>query len=144
MPKMQIPRKLERFLTTPKRFKIAFGGRGAGKSQSFAQIFLMKAQMEQAKTMCLRELQNSIDDSVHALLREQIAHLDLKDFDVTDRAIRHDGEDVFKFKGLARNPDAVKSMQGFKYAWGEEAQVFSEESIRLLTPTIREAGSETD
>ena len=139
---MKLPRKLERFLTTPKRFKVVFGGRGATKSQSFAQIFLMKAQTERAKIMCLRELQNSISDSVLSLLREQIVAMELDGFTTTDAAIRHHGEDVFRFKGLARNPDAVKSAHGFKYAWVEEAQAISERSLRLLTPTLREAESE--
>ena len=142
MPTMQIPDKLSEFLTTPKRFKIAFGGRGGTKSQTFAQMFLMKAQTEGAKTLCLREIQASIDDSVHALFREQIEEMELVGFDVTDKAIRYNGEDSFKFKGLHRNPDAMKSAQGFKYAWVEEAQATSEESIRLLTPTLRTAGSE--
>ena len=142
MPDLKIPRKLQRFIDTPKRFKVAFGGRGGGKSQGFAGIFLMKAETEGAKTICLRELQNSIDDSVHSLLVEQIGELELQDFEITNHAIRQGGSDAFKFKGLARNPDAVKSMHGFKYAWGEEAQTFSEDSIRLLTPTLREADSE--
>jgi phage terminase large subunit len=142
MPHLQLPEKLQKLLTTDKRFKLAIGGRGGGKSIGAGSIFLMKAQIEGAKTLCLRELQNSIDDSVHALLREQIDNLALTGFEVTDKAIRHNGEDMFKFKGLARNPDAVKSMHGFKYAWGEEAQVFSERSIQLLTPTLRVSGSE--
>ena len=142
MPTLRLPKKLERLFTTPKRFKVAFGGRGGGKSQGFAGGFLLKAETQGAKTICLRELQNSIDDSVHSLLTEQIKELGLTDFEITNHAIRKGGEDAFKFKGLARNPDAVKSMHGFKYAWGEEAQTFSEDSIRLLTPTLREADSE--
>lgn len=142
MPKLQLPRKLQPFLEKPKRFKIAFGGRGGGKSEGFAGTFLLKAQTEGAKTLCLRELQNSIDDSVHALLEEKIKVMDLQGFTVTDHAITINGDDAFKFKGLSRNPDAVKSMHGFKYAWGEEAQVFSKKSVQLLTPTLRVAGSE--
>lgn len=140
---LKLPRKMRPFLEIPKRFKVCYGGRGSGKSQGFGSAFLMKAETEHAKTMCLRELQNSLDDSVHSLLRTLIYDLGLTDdFDVLDKAIRMGGVDMFKFKGMARNPDAVKSMHGFKYAWGEEAQAFSEESIRMLTPTIREAESE--
>jgi len=142
MPKMNIPEPLLPFVELQKRFKIAFGGRGGTKSQTFAQIFLMKAQTERAKTLCLRELQNSIADSVHALLVSQITEMGLDGFSYTDTAIRLDGQDMFKFKGMARNPDSVKSMHGFKYAWVEEAQASSEDSIRLLTPTLREAESE--
>ena len=141
-PVVKVPEKLEPLLVKQKRFKIAFGGRSGGKSNTFGDIFAGKAKDYGDKTMCLRELQNSIDDSVHALLKSEIERLQFTKFDVTQSAIRLDGEDVFKFKGLSRNPDAVKSMFGFKRAWGEEAQAFSEESLRMLTPTIREKDSE--
>jgi phage terminase large subunit len=139
---VKVPEKLERLLTTKKRFKIAFGGRSGAKSNTFGDIFAARAKDYGDKTMCLRELQNSIDDSVHALLKTEIDRLGFDNFDITNNAIRLNSEDVFKFKGLARNPDAVKSMFGFKFGWGEEAQALSEESLRMLTPTIREKDSE--
>jgi phage terminase large subunit len=141
-PTVTVPAKLERFVTTKKRFKIAFGGRSGAKSNTFGDIFAAQAKDYGNKTICLRELQNSIEDSVHALLAAEIKRLAFDDFEVTNNAIRLKGEDVFKFKGLARNPDAVKSMFGFKRAWAEEAQTLSDESIAMLTPTIREKGSE--
>lgn len=142
MPKMQIPQKLEPFLTKKKRFKIAYGGRGGAKSHTFADIFLMKAQTEGAKVGCFREMQNSIEDSVHSLLKDEISRLELQGFDVQNSGIYHAGGGEFRFRGLARNPDAVKSMHGFKYFWGEEAHTFSEESIKILTPTLRTDDSE--
>ena len=141
-PVVKVPEKLERFLTTKKRFKIGFGGRSGGKSNTFGDIFAGMAKDYGDKTMCLRELQNSIEDSVHSLLSSEISRLGFTDFDVTNSAIRYKGDDVFKFKGLARNPDAVKSMFGFKRSWAEEAQALSGDSLRMLTPTIREAESE--
>jgi len=141
-PTVTIPQKLEKFITTKKRFKIAFGGRSGAKSNSFGDVFAAQAKDYGHKTICLRELQNSIEDSVHALLASEIKRLAFDDFEVTGNAIRLKGEDVFKFKGLARNPDAVKSMFGFKRAWAEEAQTLSGESLAMLTPTIREKDSE--
>ena len=79
MPKMQIPKKLQPFLK-PKRIKCAVGGRGSGKSMSFADICLMDAQTKGIKTACFREFQNSIDDSVHALLKSEIDRLNLQGF----------------------------------------------------------------
>jgi len=141
-PTVTVPAKLERFITVNKRFKIGFGGRSGAKSNTFGDIFAAQAKDYGNKTVCLRELQNSIEDSVHALLSEEIKRLGFDDFEITNNAIRLKGEDVFKFKGLARNPDAVKSMFGFKRAWAEEAQTLSEDSLTMLTPTIREKDSE--
>ena len=142
MPSLQIPDKFLPFLEIPKRFKIAYGGRGAAKSETFSRLLLMFAQTEESKAVCLRELQNSIEDSVHSLLSSGISDMELQGFDVTDKAIRYNGEDAFKFKGLSRNPDAVKSIHKFKRAWVEEAQAISDKSLKILTPTIRTEGSE--
>lgn len=142
MPQITVPEKLLPFLQTPKRFKIAYGGRGGCKSMTFADILLMKAQTEQMKIGCFREMQNSIDDSVHSLLSEEITRLELAGFTVQKADIEHKDGGIFKFKGLARNPDAVKSMHGFKLFWVEEAQSISKESLEKLTPTTRMEGSE--
>jgi len=48
----------------------------------------------------------------------------------------------FRFKGFARNSDAVKSAQDFKYSWIEEAQTLSKESLADLLPTIRAKDSQ--
>lgn len=142
MPKIQVPEKLKPFLATSKRFKIAFGGRGGAKSNTFADIFLFKSQTEQAKIGCFREMQNSIEDSVHSLLKAEIARLELKGFTTEKATIYNNQGGEFRFKGLARNPDAVKSMHGFKYFWVEEGQSISQDSLDMLTPTLRETDSE--
>ena len=142
MPKITIPPKLEKFLTTHKRFKVAAGGRGGAKSQTFADMLLMKSQVEGAKIGCFREMQNSIEDSVHSLLKHEIDRLELEGFTAQKADITNTSGGEFKFKGLARNPDAVKSMHGFKYFWVEEAHSISKESLEKLTPTIREEGAE--
>jgi phage terminase large subunit len=141
MPKMQIPKKLQPFLK-PKRIKCAVGGRGSGKSMSFADLCLMDAQTKGIKTACFREFQNSIDDSVHALLKSEIERLNLQGFEVQNNQILLNDEPAFKFRGLARNPEGVKSMHGFQRFWVEEAQTISFNSLKALTPTLREEGSE--
>jgi len=142
MPRMEIPRKLLPFHEKNKRFKIAIGGRGSGKSMTIADLLLMRAQTEKAKVGCFREFMNSIDDSVHALLKAEIERLGLQGFDPLATAIRHINGAEFKFKGLARNPEGVKSAHGFKYFFVEEAQTISFESLKNLTPTLRIEGSE--
>ena len=142
MPRMDIPRRLLPFARTPKRFKIALGGRGSGKSMSIGDMCLMDAQMKGIKTACFREFQNSIDDSCHALLSAEIERLQIQGFEIQNQQILINNEVVFKFRGLARNPEGVKSMHGFDRFWVEEAQTISENSLKALTPTLREEGSE--
>lgn len=141
MPSMQIPKKLQRFLE-PKRVKCAIGGRGSGKSMSFADMCLMDAMTKGVKTLCFREFQNSIDDSVHSLLNSEIERLQLQGFEVQKSQILYNDQPVMKFKGLARDPEAVKSAHGFQRFWVEEAQTISFDSLKALTPTLREEGSE--
>ena len=138
---MQISSLLAPLLTTPKRFKIIIGGRGSGKSQGVADIMLVLCAQGE-KIGCFREFQNSMQDSVYSLLAGEIRRLDLPGFDIQAKQILHSSGGMIVFKGLSRNPDAVKSMHGFKKFWIEEAQALSDESLRVLTPTLREGGSE--
>ncbi len=142
MPSMQCPKKLLPFIQKKKRFKIAIGGRGSAKSMTFADICLMDAQTQGIKTACFREYQNSIDDSVLSLLGAEVDRLDLQGFDVQQSKITLHDVEMFKFKGLARNPEGIKSMHGFKRFWVEEAQTISYKSLKALTPTLREEESE--
>jgi len=142
MTEMTLPAKLKPLITKPKRFKILVGGRGSGKSQSVGDICLMDAQTKGIKTACFREYQVTMDDSVLALLAGEIHRLGLEGFNVQANAIQYGGEDAFKFRGLARNPEGVKSMYGFKRFWVEEAQTISAASLKALTPTLRSDDSE--
>jgi phage terminase large subunit len=142
MPEMTLPSKLLPLISKPKRFKIVIGGRGSGKSQSVGDICLMDAQTRGIKTACFREYQARMDDSVYALLVGEIRRLGLEGFKVQSDAIQYNGLDAFKFMGLARNPESVKSMYGFERFWVEEAQSISADSLKTLTPTLRAEDSE--
>ena len=88
--------------------------------------------------MCIREFQNSIQDSVHALLCEEIKRIGLQGAEITERTIRMIYNNAMaRFVGLSRNPESVKSAFGFLDWWVEEAQFLSEKSLRVLTPTAR-------
>ena len=120
---------------------VVIGGRGSAKSESLARMLLMKAQTEAADILCGREFQSSIDDSVHKLIKGLIGHLGVNGFNVLEKRIDCLTGGGFRFKGFARNSDAVKSAQDFKYSWIEEAQTLSQQSIDDLLPTIRASGS---
>lgn len=143
MPTIQFPQKFERVLTSLKRFIVIIGGRGSAKSESMGRFATMKVQIEECDFLCGREFQSSIDDSVHKLLKGLIEDtLELEGFRVLEQKIECLTGGGMRFKGFARNSSAVKSAQGFKYSWIEEAQTLSKESIQDLTPTIRAAGSQ--
>ena len=130
-------------LFRPYRYKIYYGGRGSGKSWSLAQALILKALQGQYKILCAREFQSSISDSVHQLLQTQIGRLGLSVyFDIGKTTITSKTGSSFIFKGLRMNPQEIKSTEGVDLCWVEEAQSVSEESWRVLTPTIRKAGSE--
>ncbi len=139
---IELPRKVERVLTTKARIIVLLGGRGSAKSESAARIMLVKSQINRADVLCGREYQNSIDDSVHKLLCGLIEKLGIPGARVTDKKIDYLTGGGFRFKGFARNSSAVKSAQDFRYSWVDEAQDLSEESIEHLLPTIRAAGAQ--
>lgn len=140
--KMQVPRKLLPFVTTRKRYKVAYGGRGGAKSMTFSDMLSKAVQTEGALVGCIREYQNSLEDSVYSLLNARISHLGIPGFKKLNNKIDHVNGGGFRFKGLARSISAIKSIYGFKYFWLEEGQFISEDSLKILTPTLREEDSE--
>lgn len=124
------------------RYRILYGGRGAGRSWSVARALLIKAAASPLRVGCFRELQKSIKDSVHRLLTDQIDLLELPGYIVTDREIRHRNGSLFLFEGLRHNVTKIKSLEGIDIAWVEEAERVSKASWDVLIPTIRKSGSE--
>ncbi len=105
---------------------------------------VLKAFAEGAKVVCIREVQNSIRESVRSLIVDKIEEMGLQDFfTVLEAEIRGRNGSLIIFKGMqSYNAANIKSLEGFHYAWVEEAQTLSEISLRMLRPTLREEGSE--
>ena len=139
----QFPSKLK-FLFEPNRYKVAYGGRGSGKSWGFARALLMQGTEKPMRILCAREIQKSIKQSVHTLLKDQIQALGLGQFyEVVETAIRGINGTEFSFAGLATNTvESIKSFEGVDIVWIEEAQTVSKRSYDILIPTIRKPGSE--
>ena len=128
----------------PCRYKIAYGGRGSGKSWGIARLLLYLVSVQNApiRVLCAREFQASIADSVHRLFADTIAEMELPGYTVGKVQITHENGAVFFFRGLARNPHSIKSAEGIDIVWVEEAHAVSEDSWRQLIPTIRKPDSE--
>ncbi len=131
-------------LTESSRYKGAWGGRGSGKSSFFADQVILAAATRNVDIVCLREVQQTLDESVKKLLEDKIELFGLSErFDVQHNRIIGPFGNRIIFMGMKdQNAHSIKSLQGYGIAWFEEAQAMSHRSLELLRPTIREPGSE--
>jgi phage terminase large subunit len=147
---VELPSKLVPVFMGDKRYRGAYGGRGSGKTRSFAKMAAVKALMlssegKQGIILCGREFMNSLDESSMAEIKAAIlseAWL-AEQFDIGEKYIRtKDRRIEFKFAGLTRNIDSIKSKSRIHILWIDEAEPVSETAWRKITPTVREHGSE--
>ena len=134
-------------LLEPSRYKGAWGGRGSGKSHFFAESLLEDSKRESGLlSVCIREVQKSLKDSAKRLIESKLQTMRLGErdgFKVFHDVIETPGDGVITFQGMQdHTAESIKSLEGFKRAWVEEAQTLSATSLRLLRPTIRAEGSE--
>jgi phage terminase large subunit len=132
-------------LLQPKRYKAAWGGRGSGKSNFFADLLIDECLcIPGTRAVCIREIQKSLKDSVKRLIEDRIEALGVGHlFTILSAEIRTPGGGIITFQGMqSHTAESIKSLQGYRIAWVEEAQSLSERSLTLLRPTIREEGSQ--
>lgn len=141
----EFPPKLQ-CLFQPSRYKVLWGGRGAGRSWGIARALLIKGLGGGLRVLCARELQNSIADSVHKVLSDQINMMGLEQFyDIQRDRIIGQGQAAgtsFAFEGVKNNVNRIKSYEGIDICWVEEAVKVTRMSWGVLIPTIRKEGSE--
>jgi phage terminase large subunit len=147
---IELPPKLVPVFEGEARYRGSWGGRGSGKTRTFA---LMTAVMgyrwgmagKKGQILCAREFMNSLDDSSLEEIKTSIRSIDwLNDYyDVGEKYIRSkDGNIHYTFVGLRRSLDAIKSKARIMLAWVDEAEPMSEMAWQKLIPTVREEGSE--
>jgi len=132
-------------LLEPSRYKGAWGGRGSGKSHFFAELLVEECyRIPGTRAVCVREVQRTLRDSSKAVIEEKIRALNLgAHFDVKADRIDTRGGGVILFQGMQdHTAESIKSLEGMRIAWVEEAQTLSQRSLDLLLPTIRLEGSE--
>lgn len=137
-PRVYVP------LLAEARYKGAYGGRGSGKSHNFAEMLIEECIREKTDAVCLREIQKSLKFSVKKLLENKIASMNAGAyFEVQNEQIKSVNGGVIIFQGMQdHTSESIKSLEGFKIAWFEEAQTASQRSLDLLRPTIRSPGSQ--
>lgn len=140
---VEIPIEFKRLFDTDWREAGIYGGRNSLKSHTVARYLLIRARQKKTRIGCFREFQNSMTESSHQLLSDLIKKYKLTDFEVTNNSIiNKTTSSDFLFKGLWNNEQTIKSIEGIDIAWVEEAQTVSNSSIEVLTPTVRNEGSQ--
>ena len=128
-------------LLQPSRYKGAHGGRGSGKSHFFAELLIEEHVRDQNQcSVCIREVQRSLSQSVKKLLENKIKDLGVGHyFNIQESVIKSvHGEGLIIFQGMQNHTaESIKSLEGYHRAWIEEAQSLSQRSLDLLRPTIR-------
>jgi len=132
-------------LNTPARYKVMYGGRGGGKSWTIARKLLLDGIQFPGRVLCARETMKSMADSVHEVLSKQVEAMNMGAYyEVMASEIRSKvNETQFGYAGLrTQGITNIKSWEGARRCWVEEAQVVTKKSWEVLTPTIRAPGSE--
>ena len=143
--RVEIQEQYAPLLSMPKvRYKLYYGGRAGGKSYGFADALLVLARQGKLLIACVREVQNSIKDSVYKLLKDRAEYWGFEDYRFYEDRI----ENIltgsrFIFKGLQdNNAQNIKSLEGVDICWIEEGQSISKKSWEILDPTIRKPGAQ--
>jgi len=142
MTEIHIP-KIFKPLDEPYRYKVMYGGRGSAKTWTVARKLILRAVENPLLILCTRELQKSVKQSVHRVVKDQINFMGLLGFfDITEQSIKGKNSSEFIFLGTRYNPDEIKGTEGVDICWIEEAHNLTETSWDLIDPTIRKKGSE--
>lgn len=148
--RIELPPKLIPVFAGEADVRGAYGGRGSGKTRSFAKMTAVRAYIwDQAGRdgiiLCGRQYMNSLDDSsleeVKLAIQEEpwlAAH-----FDIGEKYIRtRSGRVSYSFAGLDRNIASVKSKSRILLCWVDEAEPVTDSAWTILIPTLREEDSE--
>ena len=135
--------KLHPVYTIPKRIKIVVGGRGSAKSTGIADYVI--GQLSTGKLWCCaREHMNSIEESVHRTILDEIGRLEIPGFSDTKTSISHASGGRAFYKGLQRNITSLKStLSGVDGLWIEEGEDLSDNTLRVLTASVRLNAADT-
>lgn len=95
--------------------------------------------------LCARQFMNSLDESSLEEIKEAIRAQDWLEphFEIGEKYVRtKSGRIAYKFTGLDRNVDSVKSKARILLCWVDEAEPVTDGAYTKLIPTLREEDSE--
>lgn len=148
--KVELPPKLIPVFAGRADVRGAHGGRGSGKTRSFAKMAAVRGYMFgnggiTGQILCARQFQNSLDDSSLEECKRAIEDEPwlAEYYDIGEKYIRsRDGKVWFSFSGLDRNVSSIKSKGRILLCWVDEAEPVTEEAWQELEPTLREEGED--
>jgi phage terminase large subunit len=136
--------KMERF-REPWRIKLCKGGRGAGaKSHGATSLLCQLANSHRLRIGVFREVQLSMEESSHALFVKKVEYLQYPGWTVTKGSLTSPVGSRIIFRGLndLKSARQTKGLEDFDIFFLEEAAQISDDSIRMLLPSLRKPGSE--
>lgn len=148
--KLELPPKLIPVFTGQARYRGAHGGRGSGKTRTFAMMTAVRAYMfaeagVSGSILCAREYMNSLEDSSLEEVKQAIRSVPwLNDyFEIGEKIVRTKNRRVhYVFAGMRHNLDSLKGKARILIAWVDEAETVSEVAWSKLNPTVRADDSE--
>jgi len=121
-----------------KRYFVAYGGRGSGKTFTFADALVIEASLRKVRILVTREYQVSIKESIKDEIEDAIRNRGLEHFfDMQDKVINGLNGSRFIFKGIRNNIKNIKSISNVDIVMCEESQDIPEDSWAKLLPSIR-------
>ena len=147
---IKLPPKLIQVFNGPADVRGAHGGRGSGKTRSFAKMAAVRGYAygmagESGIILCARQFMNSLEDSSLEEMKRAIEEEPFLAayYDVGEKYIKSiDGRIQFAFAGLDRNIASIKSKGRLLLCWVDEAEPVTDEAWLTLIPTLREEGSD--
>lgn len=147
---VRLPPKIVSIFEGDARYRGAYGGRGSGKTRSFALMTAVKGYQwgmsgQSGQILCAREHLNSLDESSLEEVKSAIRSVPwlASYYEIGEKFVRSkDGRINYVFAGLRRNLDSIKSKARIILAWVDEAEGVSDSAWQKLIPTVREDDSE--
>lgn len=147
---LEMPPKLIDVFMGDARYRGSWGGRGSGKTRTFAKMTAVWAlRFAQAGIsgviLCGREFVKSLEESSFAEVKAAIESEPwlMAHFEVGETFIRtRDKRVSYVFAGLRHNLASIKSKARILLCWIDEAEPVTEKAWQVLIPTIREEGDD--
>ena len=145
-----LPPKLILVFDGPADVRWSCGGRGSGKTRSFAKMaavrgYIYGCQGITGQILCARQFMNSLEESSLEECKRAIEEEPFLSsyYEVGEKYIKsRDGRIWFSFAGLDRSIASIKSKGRILLCWVDEAEPVTDSAWQILIPTLREEGDD--